>query len=1052
MNRTGDFQRRLLWGAAGITLALAVAVAVALHGAHAAGAAGTPLLPNLVADPPDNTTIATDTSTGTARLLLRFNGYVHNVGPGAVDFRGSREKPKVSKTVEEEVQRAKEKQESLPQKTEEELAAPPMKVFQRLFTTNVGEEETNIERAHVDETSSGEIIYVSADGHHHWHLQRVAKYSLWNGAKSAEVAPAMKVGFCLEDSQHVETSVGPSSPVYADNVAPFRDFCQQYNPIATALFEGISPGWRDVYNRELSFQWVDISNVLPGEYWLREDVNPLGTIKETGGANAPSYATSATIVPGFDALAQSASVQAGEPSTLTLTSRAWNDSSTPKYTIVTPPHHGTLGAVSGSHVTYTPEAGFTGTDSFTFSAADPSSQFPTSPAVATVSMEVVPAGTRSLLAGDATSTYTVGDQTTSGREEAFQFTAKSSGTVEEMQFRTNATANSGMTGVKLGIFSDNAGKPGEVLGQATASGEPAASSWVKVTGLSTAVVAGTKYWLVALPLGPSTSKLHYNAAVGSGGSGNVESTAGGLSTLTAESSWQTFNQGPVGFQAIGTTGPPPPPPPSVTIEGAPASMTAGTSVQLKAAVSNDSPTVTWTASAGSITSGGLFTAPSEPPAGGNVVVTATTSKGAEAHATITIVPAGGTKGLLAGDATSTYTVGDQTTAGREEAFQFTAKSSGTVEEMQFRTNATANTGVTGVALGILSENAGKPGEVLGQASVSGLPAPSSWVKVTGLTTQLTNGTKYWLVVLPLGPSTSKLHYNVAVGSGGTGNVESTAGGLTALAPESSWQAFNQGPVGFQALGTTTGPSRVLAGVARASRHAAAASRAGAARSARARAAARRPRSRQAVMIEGAPSRISAGATIRFAAQLAHRTGAVAWRASAGSIASDGTYTAPSSPPRGHRVLVTATAAGARDIRAIEILPAARQQPAPTLHLSQAPSPGTLATPQAMLVDRTLVIATAPGSAGTLTVSAQAGQHRLGTCSALTPEGRSFTCRLALPASALHARIDVSATLRAAGRVIAGARRVAAVSPMRMLTAWLRSATGASATLQLICGP
>src|SRR5207248_8931290 len=127
--------------------------------------------------------------------------------------------------------------------------------------------------------------------------------------------PAQKVGFCLEDSQHVETSKGPSSPVYADNVAPFRAFCKQYHPDATSLFEGISPGWRDVYNRELAFQWVDVSEVLPGEYWLREEVNTLGYVNETGGANTPSYATSPTIIPGFDALAQSATATAGETST-----------------------------------------------------------------------------------------------------------------------------------------------------------------------------------------------------------------------------------------------------------------------------------------------------------------------------------------------------------------------------------------------------------------------------------------------------------------------------------------------------------------------------------------------------------------------------------------------------------------------------------------------------------------------------------------------------------------------------------------------------------------
>src|SRR5204862_6468278 len=83
-----------------------------------------------------------------------------------------------------------------------------------------------------------------------------------------------------------------------------------------------------------------------------------------------------------------------------------------------------------------------------FSAADPNSPFPRSPAVATVSIEVGGTGGRSLLAGDATSTYSVGDQTAAGREEAFKFTERASGTVEEMQFRNNSVANTGVTGLK----------------------------------------------------------------------------------------------------------------------------------------------------------------------------------------------------------------------------------------------------------------------------------------------------------------------------------------------------------------------------------------------------------------------------------------------------------------------------------------------------------------------------------------------------------------------------------------------------------------------------
>src|SRR5262249_45115216 len=193
-------------------------------------------------------------------------------------------------------------------------------------------------------------------------------------------------------------------------------------------------------------------------------------------------------------------------------------------------------------------------------------------------------------------------------EESFQFPAKSSGTVEELQFRTNGASNAGITGLSLGIFAENAGQPGEQLGGATASGEPPPNSWIKGSGVSIPVVAGTKYWLRGVPLcaGPT---LHSNRAgpVGGGARNPESSPARGPPARTAEASWKAYNKGPVGFQALGSTSSARP---SVTIEGAPASMTAGTSVQLSARVTNDEPAVTWKASAGSITTAGLYTAPS----------------------------------------------------------------------------------------------------------------------------------------------------------------------------------------------------------------------------------------------------------------------------------------------------------------------------------------------------------------------------------------------------------------------------------------------------------
>ncbi len=353
------------------------------------------LLPNLVADPPDNAELVTSSIEASTRLLLRFDGYIHNAGPGALDIRGSRGQPTVAgkdtDELAEEIERYKRLEQSLPQTVEEELAIPAMKVSQRVFTTNEGSPalaEQYVERPHVEEPSDAQLAYSDADGHHHWHLQHVAKYSLWNAAKTAEVAPSQKVGFCLEDNQHIEPDKGPATPIYANDVPPYQGFCDRFEPNSTSVYEGVSPGWRDIYERQLAWQWVDVSDVLPGEYWLREDVDPTGVIKQTGGGAKFEYSKSPTIIPGFDAEPQTVSINEDEPKTLDLTARGYQDPATPAFTVVSGPQHGTLSELQGSRVSYTPAFGYSGTDSFTFDVRDPNSQFPEHPEVATVSIEV----------------------------------------------------------------------------------------------------------------------------------------------------------------------------------------------------------------------------------------------------------------------------------------------------------------------------------------------------------------------------------------------------------------------------------------------------------------------------------------------------------------------------------------------------------------------------------------------------------------------------------------------------------------------------------------
>jgi hypothetical protein len=328
-----------------------LAVAVVTAGL-CAPAARADVLPDLVADPSDNLVLATDSSGGSNRLLLRFAGYIHNAGAGPLDIRGSRPNTSAAMSVVQRVQNGG---------------------GWRSFP------------------SPAQLFYETGDGHNHWHLMHAARYSLWNDARTAEVAPAMKVGFCLEDTEHVD-AYGPSNQVYSTD-DPAQRFCMQGTPGATSVFEGISPGWRDVYHNRLAFQWVDVSDVQPGSYWLRSEVDPDGVLLESDEANQPAWAVEPAVIPGYVAQSVTGDIQPGQVARVGLGAERFGSPGGVSYRLVSAPSNGTLDAPVGQWrtnpaLTYTPAAGFEGSDSFTYMARDASSPYPRSPAVATVTIRV----------------------------------------------------------------------------------------------------------------------------------------------------------------------------------------------------------------------------------------------------------------------------------------------------------------------------------------------------------------------------------------------------------------------------------------------------------------------------------------------------------------------------------------------------------------------------------------------------------------------------------------------------------------------------------------
>jgi Lysyl oxidase/Bacterial Ig domain len=323
-------------------------------------AAAAPTYPNLVADPAENPRYENFVVGGTERLLLRFDGFIHNAGSGALEIRGS------------------------------SPSGAPATAFQRIFDSN---------GRFFDQARPSQLVYETNDTHNHWHFKAAARYSLWNEAKTAEVAPSTKAGFCLEDTQKVS---GTDAGAYFDGDI---EFCRQGSPVHNNILMGVSPGWRDVYHEGLAFQWVDISNTPPGRYYLRTEVDPENTINEGGGADE---ANSATFAPFISTISGHVAkpvtpptIQPGQQASITLAAETFSappnidETAGPlRFVLESAPAHGSVNVAvgqvfEGPNVIYTPAAGYQGPDSFAYSALDAwNPGYPTSRPTASASLQV----------------------------------------------------------------------------------------------------------------------------------------------------------------------------------------------------------------------------------------------------------------------------------------------------------------------------------------------------------------------------------------------------------------------------------------------------------------------------------------------------------------------------------------------------------------------------------------------------------------------------------------------------------------------------------------
>lgn len=192
------------------------------------------LLPDLITVQRHLYDWAIDRSTFRNRVLLRFSNGTANIGRGPLEIKGAA------------------------------IAEGKQEVYQRIYTRSG------------TFTSRYAGTYVYHPEHRHTHFEDYASYRLREIEGSEGVGPVIassdKVSFCLYD-EYVHNS---RLPHYNRN--------RRYRSCNTNI-QGISVGWKDVYGKELADQWIDITEVLPGEYWLESEVDPYNRLIESNEGN-----------------------------------------------------------------------------------------------------------------------------------------------------------------------------------------------------------------------------------------------------------------------------------------------------------------------------------------------------------------------------------------------------------------------------------------------------------------------------------------------------------------------------------------------------------------------------------------------------------------------------------------------------------------------------------------------------------------------------------------------------------------------------------------------
>ena len=257
------------------------------------------------------------------------------------------------------------------------------------------------------------------------------------------------------------------------------------------------------------------------------------------------------------------------------------------------------------------------------------------------------------------------DNNTSGTAEAFPVTANSSGQANSLSLFLDSS-NTAAT-VWVGVYASYSGHPNRLLSQAVIP-QPVPGQWNSISIPAVQVTQGGQYWVALLGLNGRIEfrdRYCYGADTSRHGQSGGAQTSRQTNLTSLPTTWSTGRQRSSCvvsmFGSGGATSTV-----SVTVSPTTASSQAGQQTQFTATVSGTTNTaVTWTASGGTVTSGGQYTAPSSA---GTYTVTATSAANSSKSASTAVTVSQPVSISVSPSTASLQTGGQQ---------QFTAYVSGT---------------------------------------------------------------------------------------------------------------------------------------------------------------------------------------------------------------------------------------------------------------------------------------------------------------------------------------------------------------------------------------